>query len=374
MEEIPQRDKRALAGLWAVPGIGPKTLDDLRRQFTLSQIEDLLIGEWVKDATLPTYAAERIPHSLTLLKIGDWLLDTAAQLGMKVAWRGEPEYPERLAQIDDAPYLLFYQGPGTDVTPRRRIAMVGSRYPDSRRLEKFRGWVRETAGYGVGVISGAAFGIDTLAHTVSADAGGETWAFVGSALDQLDLHQRKLWHELQPKGATFWSELPPGVRAERKNFPRRNRLISGSADAVCVLAAAENSGTYHTIQYALDQGRPLVAPTESGNPKAELCNIIVAAGVARLLLRTEDILDVVGVTGHASKRPQPMTEPQKRVDPATLSIAAQAALMAIGGRLPTFDDLVVDLRLSSAELSAAIFELTMCGLITEYPGRRFEKV
>jgi len=368
-------DKRAIAGLWAVPGIGPKNVVRLAKKFRLADIEDALIAEWVREADLPTYARERIPRGQTLGQIGDWLLDRARQQHMKIAWLGEPEYPARLAEIRDPPPMLFYWGPGTDAAPRKRVAIVGSRQPDSQCLPGFRRIIRDTARHGVGVVSGAAAGIDTLAHTEAAGMDGETWAFVGSALDELDYHQRKLWEALEPKKATFWSELPPGVRAERKTFPRRNRLISGASDAVCVLRGRARSGARHTVRYAWEQGRQvLAASAELDNPHAELCNKIINGGGAQLLLSVTDILAAVGVSGRKSEQPPSMAEEQTRVDVSMLSRDAKAAFAIIERQVTSFDDLVFELGIDAGALSSAIFDLTMRGLITEHAGRRFKKV
>ncbi len=367
-------DKRAIAGLWSVSGIGPLGLDYLTSRVALAEVVDHLIGEWLMPDMVPTYAYERIPRSMTLGQLGDQVFERAERAKMKLAWLGEPEYPARLAQIRDAPPLLFYWGPGTDAAPRRRVAVVGCRHPDSRPLDNYKRIIREVARLGVGVVSGAARGIDTIAHTEAADVYGETWAFVGSALDELDHHQRELWACLKDRGATVWSELPPGVRAERKTFPRRNRLISGASDAVCVLRGRIKSGARYTANYAREQNRIVLAPPgELENPFAALTVDLLHRG-ARLLRDVDDILVAVGASRKVSERPPPMHQAQARIDPRTLPADQQTVLAAIERRVDSFDDLSLELGMPTGQLVAAVLGLSMQGLITEHPGRRFEKV
>ncbi|MBK7858623.1 MAG: DNA-protecting protein DprA [Archangiaceae bacterium] len=367
-----EEEKRALAGLWSVPGLGPKTLADLRKKYgPLGRLTQPLIGEWLERDDLLPYADEHIPRSCTLGELGDQLLAAAKRFKMQIAWRGEAGYPARLAETADAPPLLFYWGPGNDGPPRRRVAMVGTRQPVSINLGEVKAVVKLVAEHGVGVVSGAAMGIDTLAHREAMKGKrGETWAFVGSSLDQLDPPQRQLWDDLKAKGVTFWSELPPGVRAERKTFPRRNRLISGCADAVVVLRAGPGSGCKHTVKYSLDQGRPVLA-MPGGFRDSIYCNQLIAIG-AGVVLDGRDVLRAVGVSGFVSQQPPPDEKP--RVPLTSLSADAQTALRRIDRTGKCFDQLLVELDVAPGRLLSALGELIETGYVHEHAGRRYERV
>lgn len=369
-------EKRVVAGLWAVPGLGPKTVERLREKFVpFEHLADCLIGEWCDEpgVELPTHAARCIPKGRTLGQLGDELLEAAKQQQMKIAWRGEPAYPDRLAEIVDAPPMLFYRGPGTTAPARRRIAMVGTRDPDSLSLTELVPLIQQVAHVGIGVVSGGAFGIDTVAHVNAAKVGGETWAFVGSALDQLDDHQQKLWDSVAPAGATFWSELPPGVRAARKTFPRRNRLISGASDAVAILRAGMRSGTRYTGRYACLQRRPLLAyPGAGRDPRAALCNLLIKHGVAKLFTSAEDIMRAVGFSGYPSHRPAPVLQATTEV--CRLSADAQRAYGVITKAGRCFDELIEELGMQSAQLLVALSELVGSGHVVEHTGRKYQRV
>ena len=246
-------ESRALLALWAVPGLGPKALQGLRDfcEGEPARLLDLPLADWVEEAPLPTPVRETLrPLNTTLARVAERVQERCAQAGIRVAFQGEPAYPERLCEVEDAPPLLFYRGaPGA---PRRRIAMVGSRKPEQGFLPFARSFARSVAGHTAspGIVSGAAIGVDHACHVGALEAGGETWAFLGSALDELDSAQARLLPHLLEGGGRCFTELPPGVRASKNSFPRRNRLISGASDAVLVLRAAKDSGSLHTARAA----------------------------------------------------------------------------------------------------------------------------
>ena len=185
------------------------------------------------------------------------------------------------------------------------LAVVGSRRPEPAVLLNTRRFVAQVARGGAGIVSGAAVGVDQAAHFGALDASMPTWAFVGSALDELDPAQARLLPALLDGGGMVYTELPPGVRASRQSFPRRNRLISAAADAVIVLRAAFRSGSLHTAVAAVAQGRPVLAwPGEWNAPLAEGCNRLLRGGHARLCLEPGDAWRALGLPGTMEGRPR----------------------------------------------------------------------
>jgi len=286
---------------------------------------------------------------------------------MRVAFEGEPEYPERLRGLPDAPPLLFYRGEVGP--PRRRLAMVGSRHPDTGFLPYARTFARKVAEGGVGVVSGAAMGVDRACHWGALDAGGETWAFLGSALDALDPAQARLLPHFLGRGGVFFSELPPGVRASTTTFPRRNRLISGASDAVLVLRAGADSGSLHTARAGRAQGRPVLAlPGDVQNEGAKGCNTLLRDGDARACLSVEDVWKAVGAW------PGRAVPPGSGPSVKELSAEARGAYQVLERVPRSFDEVLEGSRLSPAALTSALVELELSGLIVQHPGRVYEKV
>jgi DNA processing protein len=289
---------------------------------------------------------------------------------MGIAFPGDAAFPERLTGVDDAPPLLFHLG--TPGVPRRRLAMVGSRHPDTGFLPFARRFAREAAELGLGIVSGAAEGVDRACHWGALDAGAETWAFLGSALDELDPAQARLLPYFLEKGGVFYSELPPGVRASTRTFPRRNRLISGASDAVLILRAGERSGSLHTALAALAQGRPLLAlPGEVGNEAAAGCNALIRSGRASLCLAAEDACRAVGMSPRLLMKPGPAGRAEGMNG---LSAEARAAYEALSRQPKGFDEVLAACRLPSGALTSALCELELSGLVIQYPGKLYEKV
>jgi DNA processing protein len=170
----------------------------------------------------------------------------------------------------------------------------------------------------------------------------------------------------------FFTELPLGVRASTTTFPRRNRLISGAADAVLVLRAGIRSGALHTAQAAVLQGRPLLAmPGEATNEAAFGCNGLIRSGHARLCLTPQDAWAAVGIVPGVSARPTKAGVP---LELDSLSDNARIAYGVVGQVPLSLDDVLMACRLPSGSLISALCELELVGLVVQHPGRRYQRV
>jgi DNA processing protein len=256
---------------------------------------------------------------------------------------------------------------------RRRAALVGSRTPEGGFLTWAGRLAEEVAAAGVGVVSGAALGVDRACHYGALAAGGETWAFLGSALDEVDPAQMKVAEAILGGGGCIWSELPPGTRASRTTFPRRNRLISGASDAVVILRAAKGSGTLLTRDHARAQGRPVLAVP--GNPwlaEAEGANRLIQDGQARLCLGAKDVFEAVGLV---AERVGATLPPGRPLEELGLSEKARAALVALEpGRPRVLEDVLAGCGLPPLAGVTALAELESAGLLVQHPSRLYERV
>jgi len=362
-------EQRATLALWAVPGLGPKTLEAVRA-FAGGSLARLLgspVREWLADVPVSTQVRRRLAAVEELGPVADRLLERSAAVGMEVAFAGERVFPELLAATPDAPPVLFYKGHVGP--PRRRVAMVGSRHPDQGFLPFARNFAREVAEGGVGVVSGAAMGVDRACHYGALDAGGETWAFLGSALDELDEPQARMLPQFLDQGGVYFSELPPGVRASRQTFPRRNRLIAGASDAVLVLRAGKESGALYTAEDGLAQGRPVLAlPGDVRNEAAAGCNELIRDGKAHACLGVEDVWKWVGA------RPVLAVPPGSGEGWESLSEEARGAYRMLDRVPRRFDEVLAGCQLSPAALTGALVELELSGWVIQYPGKLYEKV
>jgi DNA processing protein len=253
--------------------------------------------------------------------------------------------------------------------PRRRVAMVGSRHPDQGFLPFARTFARQVAEGGVGIVSGAAMGVDRACHWGAMDAGGETWAFLGSALDELDPPQARMLPEFLERGGVYFSELPPGVRASRATFPRRNRLIAGASDAVLVLRAGSRSGALYTARAGQALGRPVLAlPGDVRSEAAAGCNELIRDGAARACLSVEEVWNHVGA------RPALAVPPGSGESWEALSAEAREAYRLLDRVPRMFDEVLEGCRLSPAALTSALVELELSGLVIQHPGKLYERI
>jgi len=361
-------ERRALAALWSLQGIGRVTLDALRAYGPLEQWLDVpparfipLVDEWKPQALRSLSDVRRLRET------ADALEAALSRFGYEMIFGDHPKFPPRLTELGACPPLLFVSGPGAAVTPRRRVAMVGTRHPDPGFLEHARKVTSALGASGVGIISGGAIGVDQACHGAALRAGAETWAFVGSALDELDSAQRELIGPFRDHGGTLFSELPPGTRANKSTFPRRNRLISGAADVVVVLRAGDRSGALYTGTFAQEQGRPVLAmPGDPFNEAAAGCNALIAAG-AGICLSHHDILRAAGVSAS-----EVMLNGSVETALEPVSPLAQRVLAQITRTATDFDVLLGLTRCGSGELASALLELELANRVVKRPGRRYE--
>ncbi len=205
---------------------------------------------------------------------------------------GRLYFPERLRQIPDPPYGLFVKGilPDPD---RPAVAIIGARACSAYGREAARLMGSAAAAAGIQVISGMARGIDSISQKACLDAGGKSCAVLGSGVDICyPPEERPLYERLSSEGGII-SEYPLGTQPLNKNFPPRNRLISGLADLVLVIEAREKSGTLITVDMALEQGREVaVVPGRITDALSQGCHKLYSQG-AHLVISPQQMADLV---------------------------------------------------------------------------------
>lgn len=211
---------------------------------------------------------------------------------IKFVLRDDEDFPKRLREIPNSPWFLFVKG---ELPPQAcpAIGIVGSRSCSIYGSEIAASFAGELVRAGVCVISGLAEGIDGAAHRGAVASHGYTAGVLGGGIDTV--YPRTNWQlfsQLEECGGII-SEYPPGTRAKPFRFPLRNRIISGLSDAVLVVEARKGSGTLHTVDHALTQGRDVfVIPGRLNDPLSESCNLLLQQG-ARPALKAGDILSEV---------------------------------------------------------------------------------
>lgn len=205
----------------------------------------------------------------------------------------QPDYPALLAEISDAPPLLFVAGdPG--ILEKPQLAMVGSRRASRPGMDTAAAFSRSLAGAGFVITSGLALGIDAAAHQAAVDVGGRTVGVLGTGLEKFyPQRNQRLADAMIASGSAVVSEFPLDAGPTASNFPRRNRIISGLSLGVLVVEASVASGSLITARLAAEQGREVYAiPGSIHHPGAKGCHQLIRDG-AVLVETIEHILEAL---------------------------------------------------------------------------------
>ena len=266
--------------------------------------------------------------------------------------RRDPAFPALLAAIHDPPPQLFLRGTAdAAVLAAPSVAVVGARACSSYGRSVARSLARELAAAGLVVVSGMARGVDGEAHRGALDAGGRTVAVLGSGIDRdYPAAHAELARRIADGGLVV-SEYEPGVEPAPWRFPARNRIIAGLCRATLVVEARERSGALITADFALEEGRDVLAvPGEITSSLSAGTNALVKLG-ATPVTSTADVLELYDLV------------PTKTVA-VPLGPVADALLVRLGGSALTADELLRAAVLDPGEGAAALMELELAGRVT----------
>lgn len=222
-------------------------------------------------------------------------------------------FPERLRTISTPPQTLYVLSKTNvnELLSHPCVAIIGSRKVSLYGREVTSALAGELAKSGIVIVSGLALGIDSIAHQAVLDAGGLTIAVLPSGFHHIyPAQHRGLAQEIIERGGALVSEYPPDAGiAHKGNFVARNRIISGLSDALLITEAAAKSGTLHTAEFAIEQGREVFAvPGNITSPTSAGTNNLIKSGATPVTGAT-DIFHVLGITPaktrHAPKSNNP---------------------------------------------------------------------
>ena len=261
------------------------------------------------------------------------------------------DFPTLLAAIHDPPPALFLRGAGSaDLLSTPAVAVVGARSCSAYGRSVARSLARELAAAGIVVVSGMARGIDGEAHRGALE-GGLTCAVLGCGIDRdYPAGHAELARRIAERGLLV-SEYEPGVEPSPWRFPARNRIIAGLCQATVVVEARERSGALITADFALEEGREVLAvPGEITSALSRGTNALLRLGATPVTC-ADDVLEVFGLTG-----------PQQA--DVSLGPAADALLARLRESALTADELVRASGIAPGAASAALAELEIAGLAT----------
>ncbi|MBS1370504.1 MAG: DNA-protecting protein DprA [Lentisphaeria bacterium] len=222
-------------------------------------------------------------------------LELCDRAGVRIITLWDEAYPEVLRTLYDPPLCLYVRGK-LPPFPDNAVAMVGTRRMTQYGARMTRMITEEAVAAGYTIVSGLAFGVDTVAHTATVEMGGITVAVLGGGLMRVHPQENvPLARRIVETGGALVSEFPMMCPVSRTTFPRRNRIVAGMSRATIVTEAGVGSGALITAKLALDNGREVFAvPGHADNMQAKGCHRLIKEG-AGLIESFSDVLDSFGV-------------------------------------------------------------------------------
>ncbi len=301
----------------------------------------------------------------------DQLLADLTARGFQFWTLADEDYPRLLREIPSAPGVLYYRGQVEAAEMqglRPLVGMVGTR----NATEYGRRWTRRLsmalAKHGFGIVSGLAAGIDAEAHRACLEAGGRTLAVLGTGIDIIyPRSNAQLFAQIEATGLLL-SDYPPGTRPEGKNFPPRNRIIAGLCRAVLVMEAQQRSGALITANFANEFNRDVyVLPGSLDQPYSLGCLEWSNRG-AQTILGESALIEALGeipqLDAIAPAHPEP---------PADLAPELAVILAALATEPLPFDLIVQNTNTSAGQVSGALLQLELMGLVRQLPGMRYQR-
>ncbi len=364
----PSPEHEALIHLSLIPGIGNAVIRRLRENFGSAQA-GLEASEGELREALPPRICEKLLRgrsSRSILRRLERELKLVRSSECRTVALGEEGYPPNLVHIYDPPPILFIRG---ELNPDDKFAVsvVGTRRATTYGRDACSRLTREIVQQGFTVVSGMARGIDTVAHRSALENGGRTIAVLGSGL--LNIYPREnadLAEEISRNGALI-SEFPMTTPPVDVNFPRRNRIISGLSLATIVVEADERSGALITADFALEQGREVLAvPGSIFSRCSKGTHRLIKEG-ATLMESVDDLLDVLNIPKVKLEREIPS---QDKI-PVDLEDEERMVLDVIPFTPMHIDEISASVNMPPNKVSSILLMLELKGLVGQQPGKMF---
>ncbi|MEO0983719.1 MAG: DNA-processing protein DprA [Pseudomonadota bacterium] len=346
--------------LTRTPNIGPVTFAELLRRYKTPKAAIEALPE------LSRRSGRKRALKAPSLGETEREVEQTARYGARIVAACEPDFPDMLAALDPPPPVVTLLGRAV-LTERPAVAIVGARNASAAGRKIARDFAAGLGAAGHVVVSGLARGVDGEAHAAALETG--TIAVLGGGIDHVYPPEHDRLYAALAADGLIVSESPFGHRATAKDFPRRNRLITGLAAGVIVVEAAERSGSLISARAAADQGRDVMAvPGSPLDPRAAGTNRLIKDGAA-LVGTVEDALAVLASSAPRSLRAGPPpgfdSEPDTGEPPPDQVAAVREALAPYP---MSIDEIARAAGVGAARCAAILMELELAGDAVTLPG------
>ena len=291
----------------------------------------------------------------------DEYVNSITKKGIRIITINSNDYPERLKNIDNPPFVLYCKGDISLLNDDNNISIVGTRHPTNYGKEVTNKFARELTINGFNIVSGLADGVDTISHKACLAEKGKTIAVLAGGFEHIyPSGNEGLSREIEKTGLLV-TEKAPEYQALNYDFPYRNRIIAGLSSGVLITEASLKSGTMHTKEYAINYGKDLfVVPGNITSSASEGCNALIKDLRTNMVTSVDDILNVY----HKTPNKSISKNIQLSVDEAIIYNLLKEGEMS-------FDELVIKTNFDSKTLSNLLTMLNFRGIIKKLAGNTY---
>ena len=326
--------KESTSALLKIPGIGKSTVNSIKSQKVLDRAESEI--EFIN------------------------------KFKIKPLFYTDPDYPARLLNCEDNPLMLYYKG-NANLNSQRVIAIVGTRRATNYGKSRCEEIIDDLKNRNVLVVSGLAYGIDSCAHRSSLELGMNTIGILGHGLDRIyPAHNRKLAEKMIDQGGLL-TEFASNTKPDRENFPKRNRIVAGMADAVLVVESDRKGGALITAEIGNSYNRDVFAvPGRIGDDYSRGCHFLIKTNRAALVESGNDIAYMMGWEDVIVKK-----KSQKELF-VNLSDEEKLIMKTIlENEELAIDQITIKTKLSTSKVAASLLNLEFEGLVKSLPGKLY---
>ena len=322
--------------LLEIPGIGGKTVDEI----------------------LKTNALERAEAELKFVE----------KHGIEVLFFSDENYPRRLKNCFDSPILLYFKGKA-DLNHPRIISIVGTRNSTDYGRNLCKQLCEVLAPYNVLIVSGLAYGIDVTAHKECIVNEIPTVGVLGHGLDRLYPQIHRTVSQKMVLNGGLLSEFPTLTNPDRPNFPQRNRIIAGIADATIVVEASIKGGALITAEIANSYNKDVYAfPGRTNDVFSEGCNFLIKTNRAGLINNAKDLIYYLGWDDEVKERKKNAQTTLK----LSLTANEQKVVDSLQAGQLAIDEICIHLNIPQSKLAIVLLTLEMQGIIVSLPGKVYK--
>ena len=291
--------------------------------------------------------------------------------GIRLLYFTDPEYPQRLLSITDAPPLLYYRG-NADLNAQKTVAVVGTRSADIYGKKATEHLIAQLGPVSPLIISGLAWGIDAAAHEAALKSKLPTVGVLGHGLGMLYPSDHATLSAKMVKNGGLLTSFAYNVKAERFTFPIRNAIVAGLCDALVVAQTGLKGGSLITVGFAQRYNKKIFAvPGRLSDHRSEGCNRLIQQGTARLLSSGEQLAAEMGWSWPAGGVGSQQSLTLEAAENGNSQAETRLLQLIRQKDCPDIDELVICSHLDASAVALLLLQLELRGKVTVLPGKRY---